>query len=253
VVENVGRLDPLTLPHRQATVAAASSHRIGPPTRVRRGHGLAQSQDGARCDLYGRGMRLLLLARHGQSLFNVEGLVNGEPTLDRGLSPLGAEEAAGLAFQIAAVTIDLCVTSRFPRAQETARIALGTRASLIPHDADADLDDVRVGELEGRTLADYRAWKRAHRRSEPFPGGESLDEAAQRYAAAYERIAARPEDTVLCICHEIPVRYAVNAAGGSPTLDGPLHDVANATPYVFDAASLRRAAEQMRRIAAADD
>ena len=112
--------------------------------------------------------------------------------------------------------IDLCVVSRFPRAQETARIALGdARAADVPRVVDGDLDDIRLGELEGRTLADYRSWKRGRSRDEPFPGGESLNDAARRYADAYERILRRDEETVLCICHEIPVRYAINMASGS--------------------------------------
>jgi broad specificity phosphatase PhoE len=191
-------------------------------------------------------MRLLLLARHGQSLFNVDGVVNGDPALDRGLSPLGLEEARKLAGQVAGVAIDLCVVSAFPRAQETARLALAGRES-VPWDVDPELNDIRIGELEGRTLAEYRAWKHAHRRDDPFPGGESLDDSARRYAAAYERLLRRDADTILCVCHEIPVRYAVNAAAGSDDLDAPLHDVANATPYVFDAAGLERAIARLAR------
>jgi broad specificity phosphatase PhoE len=193
-------------------------------------------------------VRLLLLARHGQSLFNVDGIVNGDPARDRGLSAQGGEEAAALGQQVAAVQIDLCVVSRFPRAQETARIALGeARAAAVPRVVDGDLDDIRIGELEGRTLADYRTWKHGRSRDEPFPGGESLDDAARRYADAYERILRRDEKTVLCICHEIPVRYAINMASGSEQFDAPLHDVRNATPYVFDAAGLQRAVERLRR------
>jgi broad specificity phosphatase PhoE len=190
-------------------------------------------------------MRLLLLARHGRSLFNLDGVVNGDPALDRGLSPQGIEEARKLAMQIAAVAIDVCVTSEFPRAQETARIALDGRD--VPTDIDPDLNDISIGSLEGRTLADYRAWKHAHVRSDRFPdGGESLDEAARRYADAFERLADRRTDTIFCVCHEIPVRYAVNAARGSADLDGPLHDVANATPYVFDEAGLSRAIVRLK-------
>jgi broad specificity phosphatase PhoE len=196
-------------------------------------------------------VRLLLLARHGQSLFNVEGVVNGDPARDQGLSDAGRTAAGALGLQLAALTIDLCVTSRFPRAQETARLALGTRPP-VPTIVDEDLDDVRIGELEGKTLADYREWKHLHSRHDRFPGGESLDEAARRYAAAFERLADRPEPTVLCVCHEIPVRYAVNAADGSDDLDFPTHKVANATPYVFDPAGLRRAVERMRQLAAAE-
>src|SRR2546421_243146 len=118
-------------------------------------------------------VRVLLLARHGQSLFNVDGVVNGDPALDRGLSPLGADEARSLAGQVAGTRIDLCVTSQFPRAQQTARLALGARASTTPTEIDDDLNDIRIGELEGRTLADYRAWKHAHTRRDRFTGGES--------------------------------------------------------------------------------
>jgi 2,3-bisphosphoglycerate-dependent phosphoglycerate mutase len=192
-------------------------------------------------------VRLLLLARHGRSLFNVDGVVNGDPTLDRGLSEQGQEEARKLGAQIAAHAIDLCVVSAFPRAQETARIALGERAQTVHTEVDPQLNDIRIGELEGKTLADYRAWKHVHTRRDRFPGGESLDEAADRYAAAFARLLEHDAATVLCVCHEIPVRYAVNAFVGSADLDHPHHDIANATPYVFDAAGLRRAVEELRR------
>jgi broad specificity phosphatase PhoE len=194
-----------------------------------------------------RRVRLLLLARHGQSLFNVSGVVNGDPARDRGLSEAGEAAAAALGVELAAIPIDLCVTSRFPRAQETARLALRGRDPDVPHEIDADLDDIRIGDLEGRTLADYRVWKHEHTRADRFPGGESLDEAAARYADAFGRLAARTEDTILCVCHEIPVRYAINAAGGSLDPDQPFHDVPNATPFLFDAEAVQRAAAALRR------
>jgi broad specificity phosphatase PhoE len=198
----------------------------------------------AACDT--SGVRLLLLARHGQSLRNVEGVVNGDPTLDHGLSPEGILEAAALGRQLAGLELDAAVASRFPRARTTIELALQGRA--VELEVDSDLDDIRVGELEGRTLEEYRSWKRAHRRDEPFPAGESLDDAARRYADAFERLAGRPEEVILAVCHEIPIRYAVNAAAGSDGLDGPLHDVANATPYLFDEAGLQRALERIRQL-----
>jgi len=193
-------------------------------------------------------MRLLLLARHGQSLFNVDGVVNGDPARDRGLSPLGMDEGRKLAGQLGGIAIDLCIVSAFPRAQQTARLALAERD--VPTEVDPDLDDIRIGELDGKTLDDYRTWKRAHTRKDAFPGGESLDASALRYANAYARILVRDENVILCVCHEIPVRYAVNAASGSDQLDGPLHDVANATPYVFDSDGLARAVHRIRELAA---
>ena len=195
-------------------------------------------------------MQLLVLVRHGQSQLNALGLVNGDPALDRGLSDDGREEARNLGAQIAGIEIGVVVVSSFPRAQETARIALGAARAETPVVVDPELGDVRIGSLEGRTLQDYRDWKRGRSRDDPFPGGgESLDDAARRYAGAFGRIAGREEPVVLCVCHEIPVRYAVNMASGSPEFDAPVHDVKNATPYLFSGHSLERAAVRMRELA----
>src|SRR5438270_303055 len=128
-------------------------------------------------------MRLFLLARHGQSLFNVDKVVNGDPVLDRGLSEQGIEEAERLAGQLAALPLELVAVSPFPRALQTANIALGSRE--VPHLVDDDLGDVRIGELEGESLDAYRAAPAHSNPAERFPGGESLDEAARRYAGAF--------------------------------------------------------------------
>lgn len=192
-------------------------------------------------------MRLFLVARHGQSLFNVDKLVNGDPTLDRGLSEQGIEEAERLAGQLAALPLELVAVSPFPRALQTANIALAGRD--VPHLVDEELGDVRIGELEGASLDVYRNAPAHSNRHERFPGGESLDEAALRYARAFERLLARNEATTLVVCHEIPVRYLANAAAGSAELNGPLGAVGNAAPYLFDDASLRRAVARIRELA----
>ena len=126
-------------------------------------------------------MRLFLLARHGESLLNVAGLVNADPARDQGLSPLGEEEARDLGRQLAGIDVDLVVTSRFPRTHQTAALALAGRE--VPRVELPELDDVRVGELEGKTIAEYRAWKRDRPRSGRFPGGESLDELRRELSA----------------------------------------------------------------------
>ncbi len=110
------------------------------------------------------------------------------------------------------------------------------------------LDDIKIGELEGKTLDDYRDWKREHKRADPFPRGESLDDAARRYAEAYRRVLERPESSILVVTHEIPLRYAINAADGSDDLDGPTRQLANATPYLFDEAALERAVAGIERL-----
>jgi broad specificity phosphatase PhoE len=191
-------------------------------------------------------VRLFALARHGQSLLNVERRVNGDPARDVPLTPEGEEEARRLGHQLENVPLELCVHTRFPRTLRTAELALDGHP--VPLLEEPLLDDIRIGELEGRTIDDYRAWKAAHTRRDRFPGGESLDEAAARYAEAFRRLLERREQVVLVVCHEIPVRYALNAARGSDDLDGPEHAVANAAPYLFDEASLERAATGIERL-----
>jgi probable phosphoglycerate mutase len=185
-------------------------------------------------------VRLFVLTRHAHSTLNVESRVNGDPTVAVPLTEDGRQEAKRLGLQLANVPIEICLHSRFPRTLETAQIALAGRDVLFLEEP--LLDDIDVGELEGRTIAEYRAWKSEHSRSDPFPGGESLDDAAHRYARAFRRLLERDETAMLVSCHEIPVRYALNAAAGSADLDGPAHAIPNATPYLFDEPALRRAA-----------
>ena len=192
-------------------------------------------------------MRLFVLTRHGQSELNVTRHVNGDPTVSVKLTHRGEEESTRLGAELAGIELDLCVHTRFGRTRQTAELALAGRS--VPLDVEPLLDDVDVGDLEGKAIDDYRAWKRAHTRADPFPGGESLDDAAQRYARAYERLLARPEQRILVVCHEIPVRYAVNAASSSDDLDGPVHEIANCVPYLFDEEGLERAVAGIRRSA----
>ena len=192
-------------------------------------------------------MALYVLARHGESVLNVERRVNGDPTVDVPLTPRGEEESRRLREQVAQLPLDACVHTRFPRARATAEIALAERVD-IPLLVEPLLDDIKLGELEGYRLEDYRAWKHGHERSVPFPGGESLDDAARRYARAFERLLGRPEARILVVCHEIPVRYALNAAAGSDELDGPAHALGNCIPHLFDEDGLRRAVDGIRRL-----
>ena len=66
----------------------------------------------------------------------------------------------------------------------------------------------------------------------------------------FRRLLARREERVLVVTHEIPIRYALNGAGGSDSLDGPAHEVENAVPYLFDGESLARAAAGIESILA---
>jgi probable phosphoglycerate mutase len=191
---------------------------------------------------------LVVIARHAHSELNRERRVNGDPSVNVGLTETGRAEAKQLGAQLSSLPLDVCIHTRFPRTRETATIALAQRD--VPFEIEPELDDVKLGDVEGWTIERYRELKEALGRTQPFPGGESLDDAAARYAQAFARIASRPEQRILVVCHEIPLRYALNAAAGSTELDGPpFHEIGNAVPYLFDSHVLAGAAARIAALA----
>lgn len=157
-------------------------------------------------------MRRAILARHGESERSVDGLTNGDPAVRVGLTETGREEARRLGAELRGDPIDLCVTSEFERAQETADLALEGRD--VPRLVLADLNDIRFGEFEGRLLVDYRAWAHTHGPEDVCPGGESRVQTVARYVRGYRTILARPEETILVVAHGLPVRYVLDALDG---------------------------------------
>lgn len=192
-------------------------------------------------------LRLIVIARHGHSTLNELGRVNGDPSVPVLLTEQGLHESRLLGLQLANVPIDLCLHTEFGRTRQTAEVALEGRG--VPLREEPLLNDIDVGELDGSSLEAYREFKRAHTRDDPFPRGESLNDAARRYADAYERILADPARSILIVCHEIPLRYALNGARGSDQLDGPVRQLGNAQPFLFTEAALARAVQSIRRLA----
>jgi phosphoserine phosphatase len=192
-------------------------------------------------------MSLFMLARHAQSTLNLAGRVNGDPKVHVELTDEGVAEARRLGLQLSELPIHLCIHTRFQRTRQTAQEALQGRA--IPFQEEPRLDDIDVGLLEGGTIDEYRRWKKAHSSRDLFPGGESLEQAAQRYARAFSTLAQGAAPVVLVVTHEIPLRYALNGAAGSDSLEAPVHAIPNATPFLFDQDGLRRAAQAIERLA----
>jgi len=185
-------------------------------------------------------MERLILARHGETEWNVEKLVNGDPSVDVRLSPKGREEARRLGEELAGEELDLCVTTPFPRTRETADLALAGRNGSVPRVVVPELGDPHYGSFEGKGLDDFRAWAWANAASTAPPGGgESRRDVVVRYAGAFRRLLERDEARILAVCHSLPVAYALGAREGrAPEPRAPM--VANAHPYPFERAELER-------------
>ena len=188
-------------------------------------------------------METAILARHGESELSAAGLVSGDPAEPRGLTEIGREQARRLGERLAGEPIDLCVTSEFARAQETAEIALAGRD--VPRLVLRDLNDIRVGEYEGKTLKEYREWAHAQSPTALPPGGdESRAATVARYARAFREILARPERVVLVVAHGLPIRYVLNAAQG--THPAPIvEQIDYATAYRLERDALEAALDSL--------
>jgi broad specificity phosphatase PhoE len=142
--------------------------------------------------------------------------------------------------------VDLGVRTRFPRTQQTIEILLDGRD--VPVVVCPDLDDVRLGEFEGRSVDDYRRFRDEFGQdARPPDGGESRVDALARYTRGFERLLAVGARAPLVVTHDIPIRFLANAVQGEDPLDGPRHAVANASLLLVSEDDLRRGVSAMQR------
>lgn len=188
-------------------------------------------------------MDRLVLARHGESERSVSGLTNGDPRVPVGLTAEGREQARRLGEELKGEPLDLCVTSEFPRTQETAELALAGRQ--LPRLVLPDLNDIRFGDYEGLPLVEYRRWAHAHGPEDVVPGGdESRAETVARYVRAFRTILERPEHDALVVVHGLPIRYVLEAVEGRNPA-AKIEYVPYAEPFRLDAETLVEAVDRL--------
>jgi broad specificity phosphatase PhoE len=188
-------------------------------------------------------MERAIFVRHGESEYSVRELVNGDPAVAVGLTERGRQQCRQLGERLASEPIDLCVVTEFGRTHETADLALAGRE--VPRVVLRDLNDPFYGEFEGKSLADYRAWAGTHGPMDVPPGvGETRAAIAERYARGFRFLLDRTEETILVVCHSLPIAFALAAADGrGPSARMPL--VTPAEPHVLYEPNLREAVEHI--------
>jgi probable phosphoglycerate mutase len=182
----------------------------------------------------------LLLVRHGFAGSNRDDVASSAVP-GEGLTPEGIEQARALADVLAAEPVDVALTSRLRRTQETLALALDGRP--IPIVIAEELDEIRFGSFDGGPLDAYRAWASSHPPEEPAPGGgESRAQAAARFASGLRIVLTRPEDVVLVVGHALAIRYLIDAAEG--LVPAPrMAPIEHAFPYRVDREAAERAAD----------
>jgi len=164
--------------------------------------------------------RILVLARHGQSAWNLTNLFTGWRDVD--LTDQGIEEARAAGRKLVGQNIrfDAAFTSNLKRAQRTLDIMLTEMGQTnVPIFKDQALNERDYGDLSGLNKDEARVkwgdeqvhiWRRSY--DVAPPGGESLRDTAARvlpyYISEIQPRVLRGEH-VLCVAHGNSLRALV--------------------------------------------
>ncbi|GJE56143.1 MULTISPECIES: 2,3-bisphosphoglycerate-dependent phosphoglycerate mutase [Methylobacterium] len=188
--------------------------------------------------------RLLVLARHGQSEWNLKKLFTG--WRDPDLTDLGVEEArtAGRWLKAQGQHFDVAFTSNLKRAQRTCSLMLEAMGqSDVETIRNEALNERDYGDLSGLNKDDARQrwgdeqvhqWRRSY--DVPPPGGESLRDTAARVLPYYiqcilPRVMAG--ESVLVAAHGNSLRALVMVLDGMTTKTIASLEIATGIPLVY--------------------
>jgi probable phosphoglycerate mutase len=176
-------------------------------------------------------MTEILLIRHGETLWNQQGRMQGQH--DSPLTPLGLQQARQLGRRLKNVEFTALYSSDLGRAHQTARcIADATGHEIV---TDEGLRERRFGIFEGLTNTEIKMQhpdlhELFEKRLPGFamPGGESSAQFSARCVGTLERIAARHDgETIVAVTHGLvldsmyrkAVKMALETPRGFPLLN----------------------------------
>ena len=158
----------------------------------------------------------LLLVRHGLTDWNRQGRIQGHSEIE--LNQVGLAQARALSERLASETLDAIYASNLGRARATAEIIAAPHG--LPVQIEPRLCEANYGAWEGHTMDELRrddperatAWM-----TEPVdvcpPGGETLEEVADRVAAVLDELRQRPDDEqIVLVGHGGSVRALLSVA-----------------------------------------
>jgi broad specificity phosphatase PhoE len=146
----------------------------------------------------------IYLVRHGQTDFNLQGIVQGSG-VDSSLNDTGRAQALAFFDAYQDVRFDKVYTSKLRRTTETVQsfIDLG-----IPHESLAGLNEISWGTKEGQKITpeedEYYHWMlkqwQQGNTSKRIEGGESPEEVSVRQRPCLDLMLSRREEHTILIC-----------------------------------------------------
>lgn len=146
---------------------------------------------------------------------------------DVGLSELGVQRAKEMGERFKDIKIDLICCSDLKRAINTIKIAFGDRIPVI---ADKRLRELNYGDFNGKPSEVVESIKKEHIK-EPFPNGESYEQAMIRIHDFYKELKENhPDKTVLVVGHQA-TQYGLDTLIGSKSIEECLNTSFKWQPY----------------------
>lgn len=186
--------------------------------------------------------RRFFLVRHGESEWNLAGLVQGQSPDAPGLTQIGLEQASVAAVVLADTAAELVVSSDLRRATETAE-PIAARLG-VPLRLDPRLRERALGAAEARSTAALDPAETGHSGEVVIDadvqpaGGESLRQLCARVSELLTELGARPSDRpVVLVTHGGSIRAALAFFEGltpeqmrwPPVANGAVLEVAGST------------------------
>ncbi|MBC6994292.1 histidine phosphatase family protein [Neolewinella lacunae] len=165
-------------------------------------------------------MKTVYLVRHGQTDFNLQGIVQGSG-VDSSLNDHGREQARHLFERYREMPFQVVLTSALRRTWETVDSFI---AAGLPWEQHANINEMSWGNHEGKkgtpeSIEEYQRIKDAWALGEidgRIGGGESAREMGQRLQTFVDHLAQRSEDLILVCSHGRAMCGLVTLMMGQP-------------------------------------
>ncbi|MFA6135866.1 MAG: histidine phosphatase family protein [Candidatus Paceibacterota bacterium] len=134
---------------------------------------------------------------------------------DVGLSELGIKQANELRDQVKDLDIDLVCCSDLKRATDTVKIAFGDKLPVI---IDQRLRELNYGDLNGAPKEQVEALK-LKAINEPYPNGESYNQAIERTHAFYKELKEKHPDKIVLVVGHRATQYGLDTLVNNKNLE----------------------------------
>jgi broad specificity phosphatase PhoE len=150
---------------------------------------------------------------HATSKDNEIGVVSGWRDVE--LSKIGVQQAKNLGERFKNIKIDLICCSDLKRAVETVKIAFGKKYPII---VDKRLREINYGDFNGKPKELIDSIKENHIK-EPFPNGESYEQAVARIQNFFEELKEKYPDKIVLVVGHRATQYGLEIMAGQKTLN----------------------------------